>query len=317
MSKILCLHHTDLDGAMSGAIVGYFHKEDEVTYRLYNYGYPLNPRIFKGYDKIYAVDISFNQTDPWVYEVPGLIWIDHHKSALTYAGEHPKVNNLPGLRGLGVGACELTWRYLFPDKQAPKLVKYLSAYDVWDKNRFDWELVEKIQLGTKNEYGISAKDLCNYLKLTLDVGMGDCLGSLRDTGAVILEYLEKTYASKLKTYGAYIPEFSLEGIGCYRVMVLNTPDFCSRSFSSLYRKEDYDFMLAYEICPVEKHPGENIVRVSFYTENPKVDVSKVAEFFGGGGHPGAAGCTIDLGELKNMLKSSMSLKEWDDWLKRK
>ena len=37
--KVLCIHHTDLDGAGSAACVGLKHINDEVTYRIYNYAY--------------------------------------------------------------------------------------------------------------------------------------------------------------------------------------------------------------------------------------------------------------------------------------
>ena len=34
--KVLCIHHTDLDGAMSAAVVGMYHRTDDITYKLYN-----------------------------------------------------------------------------------------------------------------------------------------------------------------------------------------------------------------------------------------------------------------------------------------
>ena len=44
--KVLCIHHTDLDGAGSAACVGLKHINDDVTYRIYNYGWPLEEKEF-------------------------------------------------------------------------------------------------------------------------------------------------------------------------------------------------------------------------------------------------------------------------------
>lgn len=310
--KILCLHHTDLDGAMSGGIVGLWAEKNDfkVTYHLYNYGYPLTPELFKGYELVFAVDISFHETDPWVYDYLSdrLIWIDHHKTAIDYA-ERNNLGSISGLRRVGVGACELVWEYLFEGLRTPRLVQYLSAYDVWDKSRFDWKIVEQIQWGCRQEYGVSAKDLCNYLKL-IECGLTGYLEELREKGESILGYLEKNFRGKLKNYGFYAPEFTVEGVGSFRVMLLNTNEFTSKTFESLYNPEFFDIMIPFCLCPIEGSPGKFEVRLSFYTENPNIDVSKIAEIWGGGGHKGAAGASVSLETLGVILSCCMSLKEF-------
>lgn len=319
--KVLILHHTDLDGAMSGGVCGYYCQKlgYEPTYKLYNYGYPIKPENFKGFDLVFAVDISFHETDPWVYQYLGrqgkLIWIDHHKSAIEFKSKHPEYfEGVIGTQKIGKGACELTWEYLFPDSKTPRLIQYLSAYDVWDKERFDWaEVTEPIQYGCRLEYGISAKDLCNYLGL-LELGLTDYLEELRQSGKNILKYIEKNLSGKIKNYGSFIPEFNVEGVGTYRILLLNTNEFSSKSFDGMYDPRFYDIMAPYCICPREGEPGKFDVRMSFYTDKPDIDVSKVAEIFGGGGHSGAAGCAIDLATLQTILECSMSLKEYDNWL---
>lgn len=310
--KILCLHHTDLDGAMSGGIVGYWAKEHdyEISYKPYNYGYDLFPSDFNGFDIVFAVDISFGQDNPWVYEYLGkrLIWIDHHKTAIEYEKDHIPFKVF-GLREIGVGACELVWRYLFPNEKTPTLVQYLSAYDVWDKTRFDWELVEQIEWGAKEEYGNSAKCLCHYLELR-DAGFYDAIEDLRAKGESILSYLESDYKAKLKSNGFYIPRLEVETVGSFRVLALNTNEFSSKVFSSVYNPEEFDIMIPFAIVPEDNKPGEFYVRVSFYTENPNIDVSRIAKLFGGGGHKGAAGCTMSLEDIQELLKGSISVKEY-------
>lgn len=52
-----------------------------------------------------------------------------------------------------------------------------------------------------------------------------------------------------------------------------------------------DKMKEYDICETIRHYDQKTGRytVSLYTSNPDIDVSRIAELFGGGGHPGAAG----------------------------
>ena len=52
-----------------------------------------------------------------------------------------------------------------------------------------------------------------------------------------------------------------------------------------------DKMEKYDICETIRYYDQKTGRytVSLYTSNPDIDVSKIAERFGGGGHPGAAG----------------------------
>lgn len=58
--------------------------------------------------------------------------------------------------------------------------------------------------------------------------------------------------------------------------------------------------------------GKDEVRVNLRSQSPKVDVNKIARFFGGGGHKAASGCTIkgriEVVRKKVLAKVSESLK---------
>ena len=290
MKNILVLYHADLDGVASAACVGLKYPKEKITYRHYNYGWPLEEKDFYGYDIVYAVDVSFSD-HPWVYTLPGLVWIDHHKTALEYESANPWMKNIPGLRKIGKGACEFTWEYLFPDVECPELVKYLSAYDVWDKTRFPWVDTLMVEYGSKHIFSLSPVKLIDFLKANGN------LEELKKIGRILLSDKEKTGRSNLYNNGLYIHDF----FGM-RAMLLNTSSFSSLAFSSYYNPEYFDVMIPFQISPDKK------VRVSFYTENPDIDVSIVAEHFGGGGHKGAAGGMMSLEELYDILSNSVSLK---------
>lgn len=294
MNKILCIHHTDLDGAASAAVVGLAHQTDQVTYIKYNYGQELKPEWLEGYDKVYAVDVSFRD-ELWVYELPNLTWIDHHKTAIDqYQGPE-----LPGLRKIGKGACELCWEYFFPDQECPSLIQYLSTYDVWDKTRFNWEIIEKIEWGAKAKYGIDPSlVICDLVRsIEYKSVSDDIIGNLRDTGEMLLNYQTRVYKSRLKEYGMIFPDF----FG-YKVLAMCTQDFTSKTFEAQWDPEKYDIMM-----PFCFHP-EGFVRCSLYTSKDEIDCSYIAACLGGGGHKGAAGFQISWESFYEFLNSSEPLK---------
>ena len=302
--KILVLHHTDLDGAMSAAVVGMYHRNDNITYKLYNYGWDIRPEDLQGYDLVYAVDISFFQGGyDWVYKTPGLIAIDHHLGAIKKENlpEYSWIKNIPGIR-ISDGrraACELTWDYLFHNQPKPKLLEYLSAYDIWDKTRFDWKVTNEVEWGAKYMFGVSPKALIDFIE------SGGKPEDLIEIGKIILSNTEKSNKSRLSNGGFYINNF----FG-YRVIALNTVDFTSMSFISYYNPKYFDIMMPFQIVPGNADQGSFYVRCSLYTENPNIDVSMIAEQFGGSGHKGASGFQIPLETLQEILKCSEPLKSY-------
>lgn len=133
-----CIYHeADLDGVMSAAIVKKYFKGEDIDLLPYNYGKEI-PDVNK-YDKVFVVDVSFgNRTrflfDEWKDKGTDVIWIDHHKTAIDDMRDY----EVKGKRRIGTATCELTWEYLFDDIKTPNVVELLSAYDVWDHDRFEW-----------------------------------------------------------------------------------------------------------------------------------------------------------------------------------
>lgn len=283
MEKILVIHHTDLDGSASGAIVkGALENKYEIEFAKYSYGWRLDPEKLKSYRIIYAVDVSFND-NPWVYNHPGLIWIDHHE---TVVNDHPEI---PGLRRIGVGACELCWEYFFPKTvELDPIIKYLSTYDVWNKNRLNWEEVLWVQLGAINKYGNDPNPLLEDIKSGRSK---EILNELMTEGHRLDDYQKSKYKSQADQFCGYIEDFY-----SYRVLVLNTPSFSSQAFWSLWNPEHFDIMMPWCYSPKMKK-----FRISMYTEKEEIDVSVLCQKFGGGGHKGAAGCQLSINQWTNQI----------------
>ena len=155
--KTVCIYHSiDLDGFMSAAIVKHWFKQEykndsydcgndfqrvenydsryaKLDFIGYNYGQPV-PDL-SGYNRVIMCNISFPENEMYKLCVTkDFIWNDHHASALAmYENIRPSLPNdiyyAKGLRGVQYAACELTWKYFFPNEPMPEIVRLLGMYD--------------------------------------------------------------------------------------------------------------------------------------------------------------------------------------------
>lgn len=100
---------------------------------------------------------------------------------------------------------------------------------------------------------------------------------ITDKGKAVIDYVKQTSArmhggSKIKLLG-------------YNGIVFNT--HIKSSFIHILQRDE-DFIMVWN------YDGKKI-KASFYSD--KIDVSQIAKKFNGGGHSGAAGCALNLGQL--------------------
>jgi hypothetical protein len=211
-------------------------------------------------------------------------WIDHHKSAIDAYND--AVENGIGFRSMDVhvlevgrAACELTWEYLFPGEELPLAVLLLGAYDVWRKKDLKaWEeQVMPFQYGIRMES--SSVDTFPMTLLDSDYRVEGII----QIGNSILEYQKGQNEGLMK--GAFKTEVHGYQAVCCNIGLVN---FNSQSFSSVFDPEEDEIMIAF--CYLG--PSLDQWRISFYTEDPNIDVSVLAKKYGGGGHRGAAGCQV-------------------------
>ena len=191
-----------------------------------------------------------------------------------------------GLRDPKFAACELTWKYFFPDEPMPELVRLLGRYDCFGHKGTDEE--KKVLIF---QYAARAS-LSNYeecYKTLLSVNDSHIEGWLNN-GQAIYNYLcteaKQTYAK------AFPIVFSGISIGrgksrldiTYRFLCVNQERFNPINFGIDYHKDGYEGFA----CFWYKDDKWNF---SLYSE--KVDCSVIAKGYGGGGHKGAAGFTTE------------------------
>jgi len=301
-----CIYHSiDLDGWCSAAIVQKWFLEkypngvvlDENNDQNpkpehylcmigYNYGEPIPELIEK--EKVIMVDISFKPEE--MLEVAkksgwGLTWIDHHISAINAFKNFINQGEAfcIAYHDTKYAACELTWKYFFPDKKMPEFVRLLGRYDCFGHKGTNEE--QKVL-----EFQYAARAYCSNVK--------DCLGILnmpsehQDTlvwnffekGETIYKYL-CTEAKQI-----YNKRMTVDFDG-YKFAVVNKERFNPINFGIQYHNDKVDDVYYYDGAACF-HYEDGQWYFSLYNDNGEVDVSKICKKRGGGGHKGAAGFRI-------------------------
>lgn len=250
---------------------------------------------FRG-EEVIMIDITFplNKIIELSAKVSHLTIIDHHISFAkdfhtdilnsTYSETLKTITvvrpKLKYVYELGVAACEIGWKYLFPYKTIPYAISLIGRYDTWRKDEGDWQgetLPFKYYMyGQCNSVESFPKELLIIGSTNLNAINHSIL-----TGRSIMKYQEMMDESATRAFS-----FDKEVYNGLRALVLNIPYFNSESLKTKYNKEDYDIMIGF--C----YTG-NKWSVSLRSDKPEVDVSIIAKNKGGGGHKGAAGFEVE------------------------
>lgn len=332
--KTACIYHNqDLDGWMSAAIVKHWFltvnnecnilnlnspkdkievttkrikgKEDNlIDNTLYFLGWDYGNEIpdLSEYDKVIMCDISFplinmleiadKLMDSETLE-SNFIWLDHHISAI-------KSNisvEADGIRNTKFAACELTWKYFFPDESMPEIVRLLGMYDSFRHKGTDEELkVLEFQYGARQvitNYEEAYKYLSRVLNESKDTPTTDMvIYNIWDAGEAIYQYLcteaKQTYKNGFEI--ELLEDNNTEDESCLyftrKFICINKERFNPINFGIDYHKDGYDGCACF-------HYANGMWNFSLYNDNGEVDCSVIAKQFGGGGHKGASGFRID------------------------
>ena len=269
-------HNADLDGHCSGALVKMCAPDCELIG--INYGDKFPWEIISQDDTVYMVDFSLQPFDQMVSlsKKCNLIWIDHHKSAIEDALNHPFFDETKHFLKDGIGACFLVWKKLWQDSEnrvVPTFIKLLAEYDVWDHSdprtlAFQYGMrFQKNTFPENREFWKSLFDVEEVQRIT-------------EVGGLILEYESRQNEKFIKSH--YF-ETEFQGLKC---ICANKGFTNSQLFNSVWDPQKYDAMLTF-IWRKGKWT------VSLYSDKPNIDVAEIAKSNGGGGHKGAAGFQTD------------------------
>jgi len=281
MSKTLCFFHSaDKDGHCAGAIVRKYFGDD-VEMIGWDYGDPFPWDKIDVHTEVYMVDLSLQPWEDMVRlntETKKFVWIDHHKSAITdynaYVDHESK--EFYGVWSTAFAACELTWRYLYPDFEMPEAVKLIGRYDVWEWADTIGAL--EFQAGLRAMETLPTDGVWARL---LDASSGLLVRNIIDDGEAIIRYKAKQDRIHIESAGF---ELNWEG---RTWLAINEMFNNSKLFDSMFDANVYAGMLCFGFRKGKWY-------VSLYAPDKSessLDMGALAKKYGGGGHPGAAGFT--------------------------
>ena len=307
VEKTLVIYHrVDYDGIFSGCTVKKFLIDSGVdknpTMLGWNYGDQIPDILNQGYTLIFMVDISFPPAfmkDLKAWTGGKVVWIDHHITAID-GSEAEGYSDMEGLRRIGTAACELCWEYLY-DQPAPMIIQRLSAYDVWDRTRFNWEdEVLPLQAALKVTYGIGEKYIWpNFNNL---VQMGEKgINILLGTGKLLNKYDAMRFKSEVGRFA-----FPIVVGGHYKGIAILGTSFTSLVFQSVF--PDYEVYCVFNRKNGRKDDGEveEVYSLSLYSEPNRIDLN-LGEYLkskygdAAGGHASAAGAQIPFEDFMKLL----------------
>lgn len=269
MKSIVVLYHSGCPDGFGAAWSAWKKFENRADY--IRQDYQASPPNDLKNKEIYLLDFSYKPeiTKKLALENKKVVLIDHHISAK----ETSKLvsESLFSLRHSG---SVLAWKYFHPKKPVPKILKYIEDIDLW---RFNLPATKKIA-AFLNAYEFSFKTWEKLSRLLENTKTRkECM--LR--GALIEQYENNI----IKDISSSAIKVNFEG---RKILAANCPILRSEIGHKLVEKRP-------PFSIVWREKGGRIL-VSLRS-NGKVDVAKIAEKYGGGGHKCAAGFVIKKNNL--------------------
>ena len=217
--------------------------------------------------KVYTLDFAYPEpiTKALLKTVASLTIIDHHisnKDVVKMASDN--------LFSLDHSGAVLAWRYFYPGKKVPKLLLHIEDTDLWwFRIKHTRELVELVQ-----SYPL---ELPAFDKLVKGCERKETYKQYVLEGKAIVRFSEREVAKAVRN----AEEITFEG---YRCLMANSAAQSSYIGNALVKKLP-------PIGLIWSRRGTKIV-VSLRSDGT-VDVAKIAQKYGGGGHQATAGFSFE------------------------
>jgi oligoribonuclease NrnB/cAMP/cGMP phosphodiesterase (DHH superfamily) len=279
---MLILHHNDLDGYCSAAIIKY--KYPIIAMYEINYGDDIPWDLIKD-NIVFIVDFSLELENMKraLKESKKLIWIDHHIGAIRKLREIDHL--ILGFRDAEeiYSGCELTWKYIFPKDIFPKVVNLLGRYDVHDYSNpevlpFQYAMQSK-DTNPRENMNLWINLFNNQEESELDfLESENMIQCLIEEGKPIAQFVEKRNIDFVRKNKLCI---NFQG---FKFLAVNSKLDNSNALEVYFDKDKYDSLMTFYRKP--RGWSVNMYNGDFES---KVDCAKIAEIYGGGGHANSAG----------------------------
>ena len=289
MSKIYILSHAPCMDGTGARFSAWKRFGNKAEYFYVNYGNPV-PEMEPN-SEVYILDFSYpREVLEGLQKTHKLVQvIDHHATAKTA---------LEGVKNcvfdISKSGAVLSWEYFNPGTPVPKLLAHVQDRDLW---KFEIPYTKEVIKGLALLEGDMTK--WNDVYLT-EIGSnlpGNpwTLERLREAGSV----LEISDSIKIKS--ALKSKVKIIKFQGFEIGICNTGELASEICNAICESKELnvDFAAAYCITPKDE--------VLFSLRSVGVmDVSRIAEKWGGGGHKNASGFRTDLKTLIKILSGELS-----------
>lgn len=269
--KIVVLYHGGCKDGFGAAWAAWKKFGARAEYIGVNQGEPF-PNNLKG-KRVYTLDFSypFDITKKLLKIAKSLVVIDHHissKKAIQLVPEHVFNNDFTH------SGAALSWKYFHPEKKVPELLKRIEEVDIWK-----WNLPNTRELFASLETYDTNFILWN--KIANDWESAHKRQKYLKEGEAILKYQD--YLIKKAIENSEEVRFLGQ-----RALAANFALSLNSEIGDAMRKKGYSLGIIWQ------KKGNEIV-VSLRSTN-KVDSSKIAARFGGGGHKKAAAFRLPINQ---------------------
>jgi hypothetical protein len=323
MRTVCVYHRIDLDGYMSAAIVkrwffseGELNKlktiEDNDSHNIDFIGWNNGDAIpdLSMFDRVIMADISFPISEMLHLHQrlkSHFIWCDHHISAINDIDGEGLPKMITGLRDSTFAACELIWKYFFPNEDMPEIVRLLGRWDCTIDSELkllpDGKQIIEFQYGARFHIK-NYDDAYGYLDRNIEDGNKFALGFIKVEGKAIYDYLCVEAQQEYKK--GFPIEFNISKnsknalnwnydytLMTFKFICFNKERFNPANYGINYHADGYDGAACFWY--------ENKQwKFSLYCDNGLVDCSVIAKLYEGGGHDYASGfVTQDISQFIN------------------
>jgi oligoribonuclease NrnB/cAMP/cGMP phosphodiesterase (DHH superfamily) len=269
--KYFLYHANCTDGKGSALAAWMKHGDEGCKYIPVQYD-EKPPKMKKGAE-IYILDFSYPglTLEKMAKKHESIVILDHHKTAQSTLESVRLPDNINAVFDMERSGAVISWEYFHPNTDVPELLLHIQDRDLWQ-----WEMN-----GTK--------DILTGLNLVDDFrNWKTYLTAWHDTliirGSAVNQFIQIQIDNVLSSEPQWIT------VGGDKIPVFNIPGFmiseCLAQALKLY--PDSPYAEAYfdipgkRICSLRSRAGSD------------VDVSEIAQQFGGGGHRNAAGYSLEI-----------------------
>lgn len=313
MMKPLIIYHADCTDGYGAAFAAWLKFGDDADYFPAHYGKCETPDAMANYlpeyqfRPVYVIDFSFPRSvmEVLMREASSLIWLDHHATSFrdwcgaTYLDKNDKYASSVVIAGelaprilVELDNCRsgalIAWHHFHPEKPVPRLFAHIDDYDRW-----------VFRLPNTKEISLA---LSSYAPWSFEQwsDMVVSLGTAEERETPMYQLVIAEGQALLRMQEALVRSVMVDAVPCL-LPGCDTPGLAVTC--PMLLANDVGAALAqqcgtYAMCWYQR--GDGSLKVSLRSAGT-VDVSRIAEVQGGGGHPGAAGFTTQPRQLGQWL----------------